>query len=272
MDDGVDSVFRALADPTRRAVLDLLRARPRTTGDLARAFPGLSRFAVMKHLGVLAEAGLVVTRREGRRRWNHLNAVPLRRVYERWVSRYESAWAAGLLGLKRLIEAEAGGRGNGDVAMAEPSETGRVLRVEQEVRIKGSPERVFEALTTGIGEWWPHRFRADARVVLEPRVGGRFFEDWGDGRGALFAEVTFVDPPVKLCTRGPMGMRGAASTVKWYTLERDGSGTIVKVSLHAWGDISDEVAASYTAGTRSILVEALKPYIEEGRRYLPPPP
>lgn len=104
MADPLDAVFKALADPTRRKVLDLLRARARTTGELCSAFPGLSRFAVMKHLGVLHEAGLVTVRREGRVRWNHLNAVPLRRMYERWVSRYEDEWAGALLRLQARAE------------------------------------------------------------------------------------------------------------------------------------------------------------------------
>lgn len=106
MVDPLDEVFKALADPTRRRVLDLLRVRARTTGELAAAFPGLSRFAVMKHAGVLQTAGLVTVRREGRVRWNHLNAVPLRRMYERWVSRYEGEWAGSLLRLKERAEGE----------------------------------------------------------------------------------------------------------------------------------------------------------------------
>lgn len=104
MDDALDKVFGALADPTRRRILDLLRDGGRTTGALAAAFPGLSRFGVMKHLRVLEEAGLVIAKREGRRRYNHLNAVPLRMMYERWVSRYADRWAAGLVELKKRIE------------------------------------------------------------------------------------------------------------------------------------------------------------------------
>lgn len=109
--DDLDDVFKALADPTRRRVLDLLRERARTTGEVSAAFPRLSRFAVMKHLSVLSQAGLVAVRREGRVRWNHLNAVPLRRMYERWVSRYEGVWASALLGLKEAVERGGGGGG-----------------------------------------------------------------------------------------------------------------------------------------------------------------
>ena len=99
----MDGVWKALADPTRRAILDRLRDGPRTTGDLCSTFP-LSRFAVMKHLAILEQAGLVLVRREGRRRWNHLNAVPIKRIYERWISDYADLWATSLLRLKRQVE------------------------------------------------------------------------------------------------------------------------------------------------------------------------
>jgi DNA-binding transcriptional ArsR family regulator len=103
--DPLEPVFKALASPWRRKVLDLLRDGPLTTGDLDAAFPELSRFAVMQHLKVLEEANLVIVRREGRQRFNHLNAVPIRQIYERWVSRFEGHWAGALISLKDMLEA-----------------------------------------------------------------------------------------------------------------------------------------------------------------------
>lgn len=105
--DDLADVWRALGSPVRRRILDHLHAGPRTTGALAAEFPDLSRFAVMQHLGVLVAAGLVVVRREGRERWNHLNPVPIRRVYERWMSRYEDVWAAELTSLRARAESQA---------------------------------------------------------------------------------------------------------------------------------------------------------------------
>src|SRR5215472_10103773 len=93
-------VWRALADPTRRKILDLLRERPRITGDIASCFV-VSRIAVMRHLEVLSEAGLVTSRKRGRERWHYLNAVPLQRIHERWVDLHMEAWASGLLRLRR---------------------------------------------------------------------------------------------------------------------------------------------------------------------------
>ena len=97
MTDDLDAIWKALSDPTRRAILDLLRDGPRTTTAIVDAFPRLTRFGVMKHIDVLREAGLINTREEGRQRVNSLNAVPIRRIYERWVSRYQDFWADKLL-------------------------------------------------------------------------------------------------------------------------------------------------------------------------------
>ena len=102
--DDLDPVWRALASPVRRRIMDLLHESPRTTGDLAHAFDELSRFAVMQHLKVLEEAELVIPKREGRRRFNHLNPVPLQRVYDRWVHRYMQPWTEALVGLKSELE------------------------------------------------------------------------------------------------------------------------------------------------------------------------
>ena len=96
-------VWTALADPTRRAILDLLRERPRTTGEIADEFP-TSRFAVMKHLNVLESAQLIVVRREGRERWNHLNVAPLQALYDRWVKPYHAMWSSRMTKLKSELE------------------------------------------------------------------------------------------------------------------------------------------------------------------------
>lgn len=103
----LEPVWRALANPVRRRILDALRDGPKTTGRLADEFPDLTRFAVMQHLKVLEEAELVVPRREGRRRHNYLNPVPIQRIHDRWVSRFTKPWTEALLGLKDELENEA---------------------------------------------------------------------------------------------------------------------------------------------------------------------
>ena len=99
-----DAVWKALADPTRREILDLLATEPRTTGALVEGFPSLCRTAVMRHLEVLVQAGLVLVRREGRQRWNHLNPVPIQRVCERWVHRHVRGIASAMSRLKDHVE------------------------------------------------------------------------------------------------------------------------------------------------------------------------
>lgn len=104
MKNDLDGVWKALSDPTRRAILDLLRAGPRTTTEIVTHFPELTRFGVMKHLSVLRDAGLVQDRWEGRQRINSLNAVPIRMIYERWVSGYQDLWASKLTSLRQSLE------------------------------------------------------------------------------------------------------------------------------------------------------------------------
>ncbi len=87
-EDDSDRVFRALAAPVRRAILDALRDRPQMTGELCAAFPALDRCTVMQHLKVLEEAELVIVRRKGRARWNHLNPLPIKHLHDRWIGPY----------------------------------------------------------------------------------------------------------------------------------------------------------------------------------------
>jgi DNA-binding transcriptional ArsR family regulator len=113
--DGDDAVWRALAHPARRRLLDALRDGPRGTGELVAAIGG-ERHAVLQHLGVLREAELVTVRPEGRRRLNYLNPVPIQLIYERWVAKYEQNWTAALVGLKREPERAALTPGEHDIA------------------------------------------------------------------------------------------------------------------------------------------------------------
>jgi DNA-binding transcriptional ArsR family regulator len=106
----MDQVFKALADPTRRELLDRLRTKDgQTLTALEEKLP-MSRFGVMKHLRVLEEANLVVTRRRGREKLHFLNPVPIRRIHDRWVSKYAEPWVSALTDLKRDLEEEDHGK------------------------------------------------------------------------------------------------------------------------------------------------------------------
>ena len=104
MSDDLDHIWKALSDPTRRSILDILRCGPETTTAIVEKFPDMTRFAVMKHIDVLRDAGLVITQVDGRRRINSLNAAPIRQIYERWVSPFAELWSSTLLRLKDDVE------------------------------------------------------------------------------------------------------------------------------------------------------------------------
>jgi DNA-binding transcriptional ArsR family regulator len=99
-------VWKALSSPHRRALLDALREGPMTTTALGEVLPGLSRYAVMQHLAVLERAGIVLVHREGRERWNQLNAVPIQRELERWLTSFQQASASQLLAFERHLKEE----------------------------------------------------------------------------------------------------------------------------------------------------------------------
>jgi DNA-binding transcriptional ArsR family regulator len=103
----LEPVWRALASPVRRRILDVLRQGPCTTNELARRFPDLSRFAVMQHLEVLRTGGLLGFRRRGRERYNYINPVPIQQIFDRWVSRYQGPWLESLVALKDQMESGA---------------------------------------------------------------------------------------------------------------------------------------------------------------------
>ena len=106
-EDQADRVFKALANPVRRAICDALKLRPLTTKQLSSAFSELDRTTVMMHLRVLEEAGLVVPVRKGRERFNYLDAMPIQAIHERWIGPHAALAASGLSRLKRELEADA---------------------------------------------------------------------------------------------------------------------------------------------------------------------
>jgi DNA-binding transcriptional ArsR family regulator len=123
----MDEVFKALADPTRRSLLDELFEQDGQTLSALEARLPMTRFGVMKHLRVLEEAGLVTTRRRGREKLHFLNPVPIRLVHDRWVSKYAEPWAAALTGLKHELEE-------------------KTMEKVFEIYIKTTPERLWEAI------------------------------------------------------------------------------------------------------------------------------
>lgn len=102
-----NQVFKALANETRRAILDALKPGPKTTGALSELLPTLDRTTVMQHLSVLTDAGLVIPERRGRERWNHLNALPIHAIHERWIGPYAAHAAATMATLEHELTGDA---------------------------------------------------------------------------------------------------------------------------------------------------------------------
>jgi uncharacterized protein YndB with AHSA1/START domain/DNA-binding transcriptional ArsR family regulator len=137
----MDEVFKALADPTRRSLLDELSVEDgQTLSALEQRFP-MTRIGVMKHLRVLEQAGLITTRRHGREKLHFLNAVPIQRVHERWVSKYSEPWAATLTGLKRRLEDRMQALDETYTVVGD-----RGTMTVFEIYIKAAPQRVWDAI------------------------------------------------------------------------------------------------------------------------------
>jgi DNA-binding transcriptional ArsR family regulator len=144
----VDEVFRALADPTRRSLLDaLFREDGQTLGALVERYP-MTRIGVMKHLKVLEDAGLVVTKRRGREKLHFLNPVPIRLVHDRWIDKFTEPWAAALTDLKRELE--------------------HTMEKVFEIYIRTTPERLWDAITDRETR---SKFQFGARIESEWKPG-----------------------------------------------------------------------------------------------------
>jgi len=245
----MDDVFRALADPTRRGLLDeLFREDGQTLSALEARLP-MTRFGVMKHLKVLEEAGLVVTKRRGREKLHFLNPVPIRLVHDRWVSKYAQPWAATLTGLKARIEEQA-------------------MEKVFEIYIKTTPERLWEAITDtelrqrynfGVGvesDWTPgSRYEA-----VHPRAQMTISE----------GENLEVDPPRRLVQSmtalwGEDVVAEGTSRVTW-EIEPVGSSCMLTVTH----DHLPEGANSELFGGWPMILSGLKTLLETGDRLTTP--
>jgi len=253
------SLWKALSDPTRRRILDLLADGPMTTGRIAAAFP-ISRIAVMRHLGVLAAAGIVVNRKRGRERWHYLNFVPLQQAHERWFRPRAAAWAASLGRLKDRVEGMEG-------ALAPPAMIDLPIDIAQEIVIAAPRARVFAALTSEPGAWWglPYLTAEATGLALDPRLGGLFHERWGGSAGKLLATVTAIRPDDRLQLTGPFHL-GLAHGVADFQLTEDDGRTVVGFTHRAFGDIGPETADAFAGGWTELLGRRLTAFVERGER------
>ena len=255
LDEETSPLWRALSDPTRRRILDLLRERPRITGEIAAHFE-ISRIAVMRHLEVLGEADLVTSRKRGRERWHYVNALPLQRLHERWFDPVASGWAAGLLRLQRNVEASAG-----HMDPAKP-----VIDVALDVVIEATPAAVFSALTHDPGGWWGHPFLGPQAtgLTLEPRIGGLLLEHWENG-GEVVATVAGWQDDRHLKLTGPFHL-GVAVGVATFDLAPTDQGTLLQFGFRAIGVVDADIAQAMSKGWTELVAKRLKALVERGTR------
>ena len=245
----MDDVFKALADPTRRSLLDeLFREDGQTLSALEERLP-MTRFGVMKHLKVLEEAGLVVARRRGREKLHFLNVVPIRLVHDRWVSKYAEPWAASLTGLKRRLE-EA------------------TMEKVFEIYIKTTPERLWEAITD------PEQRRIynfGVGVISDWTPGSHYESDHPGAPGILAeGENLEVEPPRRLVQ---------SFTAKWSEeVEREGTSRVTweiepvadSCRLTVTHDQLREGANDELYGGWPMILSGLKTLLETGDRLATP--
>lgn len=265
--DPLADVWRALGDPTRRSILERLREAPRTTGDLAAEFPQ-SRFAVMKHLDVLVRARLVVVRREGRERWNHLNPVPLQQIHARWVRPYEAVWARALIRFKGAAEQS---RLEKPMPVSTDRATAGIIRLELEIPIDAPRKDVWRMLTEEPHRWWPRDFYASANPTgmrFDATLGGRLYEEAADGGGVLWYTVIAIAPAVSVDLVGHLtaAYGGPAQTLLRLALRAEGESTVLELSDAVVGNVGDRTAATLEEGWRALFEVGFKQFVEASRR------
>jgi uncharacterized protein YndB with AHSA1/START domain len=244
----MEPVFKALADPTRRELLDeLFRDDGQTLSALASRF-AMTRVAVAKHLRLLEEADLVISRRHGREKLHYLNPVPIRLVYERWVTKYTDAWAVGLTDLKRDLESD--------------------MEKVFEIYIHISPQRLWEAITDADAR---ARYQFGARIESEWLPGSHYrVEHTGAPRPIIEGENLEIDPPHRLVQSYRARWdddiaRQGTSRVTW-EIEQVGDSCRLTVTHDQLRADADE----HLYGGWPMILSGLKTWLETGQELTTP--
>jgi uncharacterized protein YndB with AHSA1/START domain/DNA-binding transcriptional ArsR family regulator len=242
-----DDVFKALADPSRRLLLDSLFSHDgQTLGELSARLPSMTRFGVMKHLRLLEAAGLVTTRKIGREKLHYLNPVPIRLIHDRWIGKYAEPWVGALADLKVRLEGAA---------------VGRPRHVFQ-IYIRTSPEQLWQAITNPA---FTQRYFNHSRVESTWRPNERVAY-WIDEELAVDGKVLEADPPGRLVTtwsfrRNPALRDDPPSRVTW---EIEALGDTCKLTLvHDDFPSQTQTFKSVGSGWPKVL-SSLKSLLETG--------
>jgi uncharacterized protein YndB with AHSA1/START domain/DNA-binding transcriptional ArsR family regulator len=241
----VDDVFKALADPTRRQLLDTLRDRGGLTLTELEQGLGMTRFGVMKHLRVLEAANLVVTRRDGRFKHHYLNALPIQEVADRWMAPYGKPLARFALNIKNALESSQTMTDKPDFVLA--------------TYIRTTPDKLWDAI---VNPEKTKQYYYGSAVHADLKVGGRFYYTGPDGEMNLDGEVLELDPPRKLVTtfKATWASEGEVTRLM-YEIEPMGDETCKLTVTHF-------DAASSKAGVEDgwpLIVAGLKTFLETGK-------
>jgi len=254
----VELVFKALADPSRRSLLDRLFERDgQTLGELCSRL-AMTRFGVMKHLRLLEAAGLVATRRAGREKLHYLNPVPIRLLHDRWITKYAAPWVGALGDLKRELEGETMIDTGGATA------PGTALRHIQQIHIRTTPERLWDAITQSS---FTRDYFYGTLVESGWRKGDPLVYRNPDGTIAADGTVLEADPPRRLVHTFSARWDEAvtpdpAHRVTW-TIEP--MGPVCKLTVEHEGFTGETATLTSVRGGLSMILDGLKTLLETGR-------
>lgn len=253
----VELAFRALADPSRRSLLDRLFEQDGQTLSQLCTLAAMSRFGVMKHLRVLEAAGLVTTRRAGRAKFHYLNPVPIRLIHDRWINKYAAAWVGALGDLKRQLEEETmSGSLAGPVA--------RTLRHIHQIHIRATAERVWQAITRPADT---RNYFYGTLVDSTWQKGAALVYRTPDGRLAAEGTVIEVDPPRRLVhTFSALWDEAvtpdAAHRVTWTLEPMDG---MCRLTVEHEGFAGQTATFQSVQGGLGVILDGLKTLLETGQ-------
>jgi uncharacterized protein YndB with AHSA1/START domain/DNA-binding transcriptional ArsR family regulator len=247
----MDDVFRALADPTRRRLLDILREGDGQTLKALEDRIALTRFGVMKHLRVLEDAHMLTTRKVGREKFHYLNPVPIQHVADRWISRYAAPFAQVLNDLKLHVERKE------EIMSSAPKQV-------YEVFIRGSAQAIWDAIVTGDQT---RLYYYGSRIEGDWSPGGAFRYMTPDGRAMLDGEVVEIDAPHRLVTTfaahwQPDFAGDKPSRVTWEITPMDDFCKLTVVHDEFEGETATYRSA---AGGWSLILSGLKTLVETGQ-------
>lgn len=239
----MELIWKALSDKTRREILDLLREKEKTTGGLCRHFKKLTRYGVMKHLNILHKANLIIIKREGKNRWNYINPLPIREIYERWVKKYEAGWSSYLIHFKNYME---------NTKMEK-------IKFQVAVRIEKPIDEVFKAFTDN--ETLSKYFVSAASAPIKA-VGDKITWSWGEHKTEIV--VTEFEENKKIAFTWP-GYKVNYDVHAVFVFEEIDGKTRVSVTEEGWKDDEAGINSSLmnNAGWKEMLL-SLKAWVMYG--------